>query len=83
MQYIDCELKHGQETLTLDTVVSTLLGSNTGILEMNEIVVAGSRFLWLNFSYLCNHCSPTIFKTDFVYYLKIMPGENKTVHPAI
>ena len=64
--------------------MSTLLGSTTGILNMNEIiVVVGSRLLWLNFSYLCNHCSPTVFNTDFVCYLKIMPGENKTVDPAI
>jgi len=35
---------------------------------MNEIVVVvASRLLWLNFSYLCNHCSPTVFNTDFVY----------------
>jgi len=42
---------------------------------MNEIVVVGSRLLWLKFSYLFNQCSPTVFKTDFVYYFKIMTSE--------
>jgi len=36
--------------------VSTLVCSNTGILNMNEIVVVRSRLLWLRFSYLFNQC---------------------------
>jgi len=39
---------------------------------MNEIVVVGSRLLWLKFSYVYN---PTVFKRDFVYYFKIMTSE--------
>ena len=46
---------------------------------MNEIVAIGSRLLWLKFSCLFNQCSPTVFKTDFVYYFKIMPGERTSL----